>query len=662
MIQHKRVRIVFVMFSTVLTVVVMRAGWLQLIPNERLEAYAKRQYATVLNVAARRGDIIDRHGNELATSIGSWSLFADPARISDPYTVASRLAEAVYQPRTKRERLRFAKTLVPKLRGRNRRFVWVARQLDRRVRDRVEQLDIRGLGFIEEPKRIYPNGKLAAHLLGFVGHESRGLEGLEYKLDAALQGTRKTLSVARDARGRPLVASGQLLSSFATGSQVQLTIDRDLQFVVEQELAAAVAEHEAESGMAVVLDAKTSELLAVATVPQFDPSRAAQSPQSHRRSRAVVDMFEPGSTMKTFVVAEAIHQGRIEPNTKVFAENGVMQVGSRKIREADSKHKFGWITVTEVLAQSSNIGSYKIAQLLGDEQLRNAYLRFGFGDRTGVDLPGEASGLIAPLPWHDHLLANASFGHGIAASVLQVANAYAAIANGGLLKRPFVVKRIYDPETGAEQIGQEQTIRRVISEEAARKMRLILSAATQETATGAKARVQGFPVGGKTGTAQRVLENGRGYESGAYISSFSGFLPAQDPQFVISVSIDRPRKQYYGSAVAAPVFSKIANFAVRRAGLNPVVLNASNVLSPDRFSGAQLKPDVAAPVSSLSGETELGGLTLREALEEVQRSHGSWSSALVGEDHRKKGRIKLHVNEEKNGQKVRLYFEDTRSL
>jgi cell division protein FtsI (penicillin-binding protein 3) len=295
----------------------------------------------------------------------------------------------------------------------------------------------------------------------------------------------------------------------------------------------------------------------------------------------VTDMFEPGSTMKTFVMAAAIEKKKIEPNTKVFGEFGSYKIGKRVIREADAKHHFGWITATEVLAYSSNIGSTKIAQIVGEDDLREAYLRFGFGEPSGVDLPGEARGMVQPLPWREHLLANVSFGHGISATALQVANAYASVANGGWLKRPYIMKSIRDSETGEVSEGKPKTIRRVLGDDAAAKVRLMLSATTIGDGTGLNARVPGFPVAGKTGTAQRVLENGRGYEPGAYVSSFAGFLPANDPKFVIFVSLDKPRKNYYGGAVAAPVFARIARFAVSRAGLSPVLISAKNVIASD---------------------------------------------------------------------------------
>lgn len=586
----KRLLILFTFFALLMASLVMRAAWIQLIPNARLEALRQRQFATTVTLGSRRGDILDRNGHEFAASTTAWSLFADPKIIAEPRKVAKQVA-AILMPQTSvskpRQFDRATRSVLEKLQNKKKRFVWIERQLDTRTKERLQELKIRGLGFIEEPKRIYPNENLMANVLGFVGGEGKGLEGLELRLNQQLSAGRHQVAMQKDARGRPLIVNGQMFTESPDGSSVTLTVDRELQFVVERELALALAEHQAESATAVVLDAQTSEILAMSTLPTFDPNEGIRAKPELRRNRAITDLFEPGSTMKTFVVAGAFEQKLLEPNSKIFAENGQMKIGKRVIREADEKHKFGWITVTELLAQSSNIGSTKIAQMLTDKGLKDVYSRFGFGERSGVDLPGEARGVLQELPWRDHLLANISFGHGVSVTALQVANAYASIANGGWLKRPYIIKQIEDAESGETIVGKPKTIRRVLGDEAVNKMRLVLTSVTGDEGTGHNARVPGFPVAGKTGTAQRVREGGRGYEAGAYLASFAGFLPANDPKFVIYVALDRPRKDYYGSAVAAPVFSRIAQFAVRRAGLAPVLISASNVIAGDAAEKAR---------------------------------------------------------------------------
>jgi cell division protein FtsI (penicillin-binding protein 3) len=422
--------------------------------------------------------------------------------------------------------------------------------------------------------------------------------------------------------------NGQVFNQVPDGNDVQLTVDRELQFIVEQELAEAVRNHEADAAVGVVLDAQTSEVLAMASSPSFDPNRAGEFPASLKRNRAITDSFEPGSTLKTFVIAGALAQGQLEPNTKYDCEGGALKIGRRTVREADGHHRFEQLTVSEILAVSSNVGMTKIAFQLGSEKVLETLRRFGFGEKTGIDLPGEAKGIIQSLPWHDHLLSNISFGHGFTATPLQIANAYAAIANGGWLKQPYVVKSVRDHEGTEILATKPRVLRRVLTDDQVAKMKIMLAGVTSEIGTGQNARVPGFPVAGKTGTAQKVNPNGRGYIPGGYISSFAGFLPANDPRFVIYVAVDRPRKEYYGAAVAAPVFSRIAQFAVRRAGLAPVLIKSENLVPQARRVVNPVRPQPATrdlasdPTLAQAGAVvpDLTGLTLREVLARVTGS------------------------------------------
>src|SRR5207253_2623837 len=288
--------------------------------------------------------------------------------------------------------------------------------------------------------------------------------------------------------------------------------------------------------------------------PTFDVNKAMKTAPEVRRDKVATDAFEPGSTMKTFVIATALREGLAAPNTKFFCENGSFKVGDKVIHEAEAKEVFGNLTVSEILALSSNIGTTKIAFKMGAETLRQGLLDFGFGSKLGLDLPGEARGSVQALPWRPHLLSNISFGHGIAVTPLQIANAYAAVANGGVLNTPYIVQSMRDSETGQVKEMQQKPIRRVLTAEQASQMKIMLSGVTAPGGTGKNARVNGFIVAGKTGTAQKVDPNGRGYIKGAYISSFAGFIPANDPKFVIYVALDRPRKGFYGAQVAAPIF------------------------------------------------------------------------------------------------------------
>ena len=575
-----------------------RAAWLQILPNRKLAALERRQFETVVELRSRRGDVLDRDGHELAASITAFSLFADPKLVDSPRDVARALAPVLGIP---------AKVLQAKLRLRKKRFIWIQRWLDQPARTEIEAalapLKSHGLGFLEESRRIYPNQKLLSHALGFVGSEGSGLDGLEARFEDELQGTHRRVAVRKDARGRPLIVNGQVFTEAPDGLDLLLTVDRELQFTLEQELQAAVDAHRADSATGVVLNAETSEVLAMASVPSFDPNRPQRFSQDMRRNRVVTDAFEPGSVMKTFTVAAALERKQIEPNTKFDCQGGAFRVGDRVIREADQRHAFGEMTTTEILSHSSNVGAAKIGLNLGASELRAGLESFGFGARTGIDLPGEAKGILQALPWRDHLVANVSFGHGVSATALQIANAYAAIANGGWLKRPYLVRAVRDHETGEITETKPQTVRRALSPEYVAKLRLMLSATTAPDATGWNARVPGFPVAGKTGTAQKVDPKGRGYLKNAYVSSFAGFLPVNDPKFVIFVAVDNPKKDYYGSQVAAPVFSRIAKFAVRRASLAPVLFTGDDLVP-------RARDDAPLPVRPTLAEFENGPTAL----------------------------------------------------
>jgi cell division protein FtsI (penicillin-binding protein 3) len=319
--------------------------------------------------------------------------------------------------------------------------------------------------------------------------------------------------------------------------------------------------------------------------------------------------------MKSFVIAAGLKQKILQPNTKYFCENGLMKIGDRTIREAETSHSFGNLTVTEILAKSSNIGTTKIAFQLGAENLRKVYQDFGFGERTFIDFPGETKGILHSLPWNPHLLSNISFGHGITASPIQIANAYAALVNGGFLNKPYLVESVKDPETSESKHFTPELLRKVLADQESKQMRMMLSSVTAEGGTGQAARVKGFIVGGKTGTAQKVSPNKRGYMPGAYISSFVGFIPANDPRFVIYVAIDHPKKAFYGSTVAAPLFARLAGFAARREGLPPSELLLSSSSRSRKISSSIDKVDSS---TSSSVMPSILNLPLREALHILQ--------------------------------------------
>jgi cell division protein FtsI (penicillin-binding protein 3) len=588
---------------------ISRGAYLQFFPHDRLTALQEKQFQTVITLQSRRGAIVDRNNRELALSMSAFSLYADPKLIEGKKSVARRLAKELGVR---------VDSIYSKIKDSKKRFVWIYRQMDADKADHIRAWGIRGLSFVDEFRRIYPNESLLASTLGMIGSEGQGLEGLELSMDEKLRGNKKKISVRRDARGRPLVADGMMFADNPDGAEIRLTIDGELQHMLESELSQAVNEYDADQALGVILDAQTSEILAVSNAPGFDANVASRVPAEFRRNRSVTDTFEPGSTMKTFVIATAMRDKILAPNTKYNTENGKFQVGDKIIREAETKEKWSSLTVSEILAYSSNIGTTKIAFDLGAERLRAGLEDFGFGSKLGIDLPGEAKGVLQPLPWRPHLLSNISFGHGIAVSAMQIANAYAAIANGGILNVPSIIQSIRDLETNEVIENKTRTVRRVLTTEQAAQIRLMLTGATAPEATGAKAKVDGFLVAGKTGTAQKVNPNGKGYLDKAYLSSFVGFIPAVDPKYVIFVAVDHPKKNaYYGSQVAAPIFSRLAGYAARRGGLAPVLLSEKNLVPSERSRAEKPRERVLASTSTAGEIMALPGLQKTEVIPDL---------------------------------------------
>ena len=595
----------------------VRGAYLQLVPNAQFEKIKKRQFNRMVRLSSRRGDILDRDGRELAVSVTSYSLFADPKIIEDPKSVAKRLSRYFKEP---------FRDMYLKVIGKKRRFVWVKRRLSVQDYEKIKSWNIRGLAFKEEYKRVYPSKTLGASVLGFVGDDQQGLAGLERRFENVLSGAGRKVKVRRDARGRVLIKDGLMFTSPPEGSDIYLTIDRELQFWVESQIQKSVKKHQAKSAWAVVLNPKNSEILAMASYPSFDANKPLKFSLQRRRNRTIHDVYETGSVMKTFSVGGALNFGVVKPNTKINTEGGIFRIGNRHITEADKKHTFKELTVSEILSYSSNVGTSKIALKMTDELLYQTLVDFGFGEKSGLDLPGEASGLLRRPPWRDHLTANISFGHGVAVTALQVANAYAAIANGGELNQPYIVREIRDVEKGEMIQTSKKSVRRVLSPRNANLLKMMLSSVVVH-GSGVQARIQGFPVAGKTGTAQKVRPDGRGYLSGAYIANFAGFVPANDPEYVIYVAVDSPKeKDYYASSVAAPLFRGIAEFALRKDRSSPVFLSDTDLVKQEHMEQI-FKPQkvieqdlnqISETKNEMSRVPDLKGFTINEVLSNLQ--------------------------------------------
>ena len=576
---NTRISIVIFIFSLLWGLLFVRSAYLQLVPNKKLSRLQNKLFERTVTLKPRRGMIYDRYGKELAISIPSQSLFADPQRMEEVYYSAKKLSQLLNLP--------YKKTL-KKLLNKKRRFVWLKRHLSESEVQKIKSWKLSGLYFIKERKRFYTRKSSLSQVLGFTGVEGQGLEGIEKQYDEILRGESQKVLIQRDAKGRPLFMDFTPFISKVSGFDVYLTIDSDLQFYLEKALERAVSDSKAEAAMAVILSAGSSEILAMANVPNYNPNQLGESQPAHRRNRAVTDIFEPGSTLKTFTLISALEKG-IKPTQIYSSHEGSLSVGRSVIREADPKKKFkAFLNMSEILALSSNVGAASIALEVGPEALRKIFWRFGFGRKTGVDFPGEAKGLLRELPWRPVETATVGFGHGVAVTALQVANAYSAIANGGLLKKPFLVKQIRNPYTGEEKHFKGQILRRVLTPEEVRTLSLMLISVTEEGGTGFKANVPGYFVAGKTGTAQKVDFENKGYKKGEYISSFAGFIPAHKPAFVIYLMVDGAKDNFYASSLVAPLFSQVASYSVRNAGLSPTVLQESSIVLASK--SAELSP------------------------------------------------------------------------
>lgn len=592
-----RIIIIFIFFICLWSFILIRGFFIQLVPNSKLSSLQNKQFETNVTLQSRRGNIVDKNLKEIAISNQTFSLFADPKNIELPRKYAKLLAKKLNIN---------SENLYLKLKDKKKRFVWIQRFLNKDEYENIKQLELKGLSFVEEWKRYYPNEELLAQTIGSVGQEGVGLEGIELEYENILKGDLTKKKIRRDARGRTLNIEGMTITENQEGEDVQLTLDTDLQFYLQNELQFVLNSFSAESAMGVVLDAKTSAIRSIVSLPNQNKFNLMS-----KRQRNITDVFEPGSTMKPFIVAMAVDEKKIEPNTKIFCENGKMKVGNKNIREADSHHQFGNLTSSEILAYSSNIGSSKIAFLLGQEQVWKGLDKFGFGKKTMIDFPGEGRGVLQKLPWRDHLFANISFGHGISVTAIQLANAFAALVNGGILNSPYLVEATKNQDLSDFKSLNRPSGVQVISKETSNKIKLMLTAVTYDGGTGVNARVPGFQVGGKTGTAQKSNPNGKGYLPNAYLSSFIGFIPVHEPKYIIYIIVDNPQKAYYGSQVAAPVFSKVASYLVRKDGFAPSLVSEKNLISENSKKLPNLSQKQTARNPTM-------GMSLREIIKRLE--------------------------------------------
>ena len=545
-----RIATLLSLFLVLFIALITRAYQIQVLNGQSLKARADRQHAATLRVESERGIIFDRNGEKLAVSVMSDSVCADPSKIEDIRGTAAKLATVLNVDR---------KTLLKKMSG-AKNFCWLARRITPDETALVEKLDLDGIFIIKEPKRFYPNGELAGHLIGFVGMDANGLEGLEFRFDEHLKGEPEQLRWARDAKGNRLFQRVDSATPKQKGSaNLILTIDSRIQYLVESQLKAAVQSKGAKGGMAVVMDPKTGEILALANEKGFDPNNFSKIGAAGGKNRVITDCFDPGSTFKIFLAAAALEEGVYKETDQIFCENGNYAVADRVIREAQRK-KHGYLSFADIIKYSSNIGSVKISERLGKEKFYDYITRFGFGQKSGIDLPGETAGLLRPVRnWTRVDTSTVAFGQGVSVTAIQLISALSAIANQGVLMKPYIVRGFVDKQGQVIRKYDPTPVRQVISPQTARRMAALMTRVVGDPdGTGKNARIENVNVAGKTGTSQKFEFAMRAYSSERVRTSFMGFFPAEDPQVAILVVLDEPQRDKWGGVAAAPVFKNIA--------------------------------------------------------------------------------------------------------
>jgi cell division protein FtsI (penicillin-binding protein 3) len=537
---NRRISLLAAAFLVLLGAALARAVWIQVIKGPEYAAMALRQHRETVIVPASRGTIVDRNGEPLAIGRLATTVYANPRQVND--------ARDLTLVASKQLGLDPAE-LYPMLVDRSKGFVYVARKADPRKAKILQSMDFAGLGFYPEELRFYPQGPVAAQVIGYAGLDNKGLEGLERSLEGTLAGKPGSQTIVKDPFGRALDVVETKAET--PGRSVRLTIDREIQANAEEILQDTVRRWGARAATAVVMDPHTGEIFAMATAPRFNANRFPTTRADRRRNRAVTDTYEPGSTFKLVTIAAGLQEGVITPRTS-FRLAPTIKVADRVIHEAHTRGTER-LTVKQIVEQSSNIGTITIAEHLGPGRLASWVDRFGFGAKSGVDFPGESAGFALPLDqWSGSTIGTVPIGHGIAVTPVQMARAYAAIANGGRLVRPHLIDRIDGKTVGATR-G-----RRVVSRHVSEQMMSMLRGVVLE-GTGTEAAIPGYTVAGKTGTAAKIDPDGT-YSTSRYVASFVGMVPATKPKLVIMVMVDEPHGDIYGGVVAAPAFREIARF------------------------------------------------------------------------------------------------------
>jgi cell division protein FtsI (penicillin-binding protein 3) len=619
-----RITVLKIGFLTFAAAIAARAVLFQTGADPRLERLAMRQFSSKVTAMPRRGHIFDRNGEGLAITLKASSLFFRPEILRKELTHSEKnrllfnLAKFLRLP---------INTLTAKMKS-EKGFVWVKRQLSTSEEQAIKDLRLLdygdGVGLVEETKRFYPNKELAAHAVGSVNVDGQGLEGLELYYDNVLNGTKVRISSNKDAMGRRIFRDDQGLVAFKDGQSIVLTLDKAMQYEAEKTLRLKIEELSAKAGTVIVAEVETGEILALANYPTFNPNNPKQAYADSRRNRAITDTYEPGSTFKPFIIASALEKGR-SPKNRIYCENGSFKVGDRTISEAETKEKFEWLTLGEILKFSSNIGAAKLALELGPETVGEMMKRMGIGRKTGIDLPGEVGGSLSLKELNSKVrLANVGFGHGFTVTPLQMLTYYLSIANGGRWVQPKLVKAVLaeDPESlerGAirYKLGQrfdELNARKILTPAIASQLTTMLESVVEENGTGAQAQLTDWPVAGKTGTAQKVDTETRHYSREKHIATFAGFAPAKSPKLVALVLLDEPQKKFYAGETAAPAFREIMQACLLREKVPPADSAMRTQQLANRAAIETLVVDEAKPKQNLSP-------TLNVALSDIPQTN-----------------------------------------
>ena len=532
-------------FLMITGVLWFRLLWLQVFHPSHWVTLARRQHLQVVELLPTRGTILDRHLKPLALSIRLSSVFADPRHVKNPEQAARYLAPLLHRPETELEQ---------KLSRKANGFVWLARKISNQAATQVRALRIPGIDFMMEPMRVYPHGYLASHVVGFAGLDAEGLEGIELAYDRYLKGEPGWRWLSRDARRRPVGAWETPFVSPRDGVDVVLTLDTTIQFIAEQALEQAYQKWHVKGAVAIVMDPMTGVILGLSNRPTFDPNQFAKAAPETLRDRAITDTFEPGSVFKIVTASVALAKGSVRLDETFNCENGSAFLGGHILHDY---RPHGMLTFRDVIAQSSNIGTVKVAMRLGPGPVYEGMQAFGFGKPTGIELLGEVAGTVKPpSQWSKPSITAIPIGQEVTVTALQLAQAMSVIANGGYLVKPRIVREIRHPSGTLIKAAEPVTARQILSPDVARQMKEILSAVVGQ-GTGKLAAIPGVSAAGKTGTAQKVEPSGT-YSSSRCMASFVGFAPLETPRLTVAIVMDEPQPLHTGGAVAAPVFKEIA--------------------------------------------------------------------------------------------------------